>query len=532
MVKHHLPLACVLLLNLAAAAQNPVSYLNDTGSPAYATTVPVENGFIDMSNGNLHLEFPLASAQQRGTLTLSQKLTYDSRIWDLVPYYPGYQWLPNNAGSAGWKYVSGSSGTLTATFVGSNATPCYDSNGNYLGEHDTYQFSSTYVDGSGTSHPTSAGITQEENWGPGIDDCGGYYFTTTNTPGLSLDGSGYTVGVDGSGNDYVLDSGGNEVWPRAVDRYGNYLALDSSSPSNMIDSTGRVPVIVTQPSSTVTYYDVLSPTGPISNNGTRVRYIVTTAPVSVTSAFGQPSIYEWSGTLNPVSSIQLPDGSLYSFSYDSYGELSSVTLPTGGTISYGYQNFVDAMSTPNRWLTSRTVGSNPAETFTQAVTSSCSSSSIGCQQSVTHHKPSGDESVYTQTLVNGAWTTGIAAYAGSASSGTQLTQMTATNLYTKACAYPCATRNYISSSLITTEILPNGSGAPQYTQVQKTFDSFSGRPLTTKQWDFMSAASTSTPPSGTPTRETDYSYTGANPYSLPNDISSIKRSIATETRQA
>ena len=55
-----------------ALGQNPVSYLNDPGGPVYSVQIPVENGYIDVSNGNLHLEFSLAGPPQRGALTLGR----------------------------------------------------------------------------------------------------------------------------------------------------------------------------------------------------------------------------------------------------------------------------------------------------------------------------------------------------------------------------------------------------------------------------------------------------------------------------
>ena len=41
-------------------------------------------------------------------------------------------------------------------------------------------------------------------------------------------------------------------------------------------------------------------------------------------------------TPNVPVSVQFPDGSTYSFRYNSYGELTRLTLPTGGTIAYTY----------------------------------------------------------------------------------------------------------------------------------------------------------------------------------------------------
>jgi len=37
------------------------TYLNATGMPTFVTGSKVENGFINLGNGNLHLEIPLGS---------------------------------------------------------------------------------------------------------------------------------------------------------------------------------------------------------------------------------------------------------------------------------------------------------------------------------------------------------------------------------------------------------------------------------------------------------------------------------------
>ena len=51
-------------------------------------------------------------------------------------------------------------------------------------------------------------------------------------------------------------------------------------------------------------------------------------------------------TIDPqlISEIDLPDGSAYTFSYNSYGDVAQVTLPTGGAVQYDY---VPNPGTPN-----------------------------------------------------------------------------------------------------------------------------------------------------------------------------------------
>lgn len=48
-----------LLVGVAVPAKAQ-SYLQNVGVPPFTTKQPVENGFINVANGNLHLEIPLA----------------------------------------------------------------------------------------------------------------------------------------------------------------------------------------------------------------------------------------------------------------------------------------------------------------------------------------------------------------------------------------------------------------------------------------------------------------------------------------
>ena len=72
------------LMFLLASACQAQTYLNSTGVPTFATTSKVENGFVNLGNGNLHLEINLGSFPQRGSIKLGAKLVYDSRIWQTV----------------------------------------------------------------------------------------------------------------------------------------------------------------------------------------------------------------------------------------------------------------------------------------------------------------------------------------------------------------------------------------------------------------------------------------------------------------
>jgi hypothetical protein len=71
-------------------------YVYATGVPTFSTTLPIDHGIVNVNNGDIHLEIPLATNAQRGRLGLEEKLVYDSRIWQIVQNGSGYIWQPNN----------------------------------------------------------------------------------------------------------------------------------------------------------------------------------------------------------------------------------------------------------------------------------------------------------------------------------------------------------------------------------------------------------------------------------------------------
>lgn len=104
----------VLSTIVAVSVAHGQTYLNATGSPTFTTAMPVEMGFVNVANGNLHLEIPLASFPQRGSLHYNARLVYDSSIWKVS----GGAWqatnVPNSMG--GWRLLTGGEpGTVTFT---------------------------------------------------------------------------------------------------------------------------------------------------------------------------------------------------------------------------------------------------------------------------------------------------------------------------------------------------------------------------------------------------------------------------------
>jgi RHS repeat-associated protein len=200
----------------------------------------------------------------------------------------------------------------------------------------------------------------------------------------------------------------------------------------------------------------------------------------------------------------------YQFSYDSYGELSSITLPTGGAETFGYSNYVDAYGDINRWVTSYGFGGG-IWSFTPSI-ASCIGAGTTCQQTNVH-KPSGDESIYSFNLTNGAWAQQIVDYQGSASANQPLLTRQVTYDYNTPCHFTgCSGPVYISK-LSETDILPNGK------KKQRTYayDNGTNHNITSvKEWDYTSGTFGTTP-----LRETDTAYVapyGNNLISLPYTV--------------
>src|SRR5882762_6690380 len=71
----------VLVLSSGVIAQSSSDYVDRVGLPNFAVVQPVEMGFINVANGNLHLEFPMTNIPQRGGKSMAVKLTYDSQLY-------------------------------------------------------------------------------------------------------------------------------------------------------------------------------------------------------------------------------------------------------------------------------------------------------------------------------------------------------------------------------------------------------------------------------------------------------------------
>jgi RHS repeat-associated protein len=373
--------AISLLAFILCLSGTPVhaQYTTATGTPTFTAAMPVEMGFVNVANGNLHIEIPLASFPQRGRLSYNARLVYDSLIWKIT----SNAWQPTNVPNSmgGWRLITGGE-PGAVTFV--TGTQACDSPPPI--QTRTFHDAFVWTAPDGTSHRFPI-FTQQDR-----TICAEDVKTDTE---LADDSSGYTMAVTNYTSATVYAPDGTQVYPTVMDTNGNFFSKDANG--NIIDTLGRTPITVTPSGNTITYA-VLNP------QGTRTNITVTTTTVSANTSFGQSGVAECTScSVTAVQSIAFADGSSYSFTYDSgttsghFAELTGMTLRTGGTVSYGYTTFADIPGNHSRWLTSKTTGTNTWNYTPQAVQTTAN------QTVVT--EPSGDSISYQFNLNNGAWTT-------------------------------------------------------------------------------------------------------------------------------
>jgi len=427
--------ALLLILSNPIAAQTPPGV-----SPA-TTAIPVEFGYIDAASGNLHLEFPIASLTQRASNPFSATIVYDSQMWHVNSGVwtasSGAAIIPIN-NSSGWHLVT----TNDSGFITYTATHKTCTSGGQTYPYTVYS-NFMWIASDGSSKAFATGTT---TLNLNSSHCGPQSVSTTS--GSAKDASGFHIYVTNYYGGKILRPDGtvwgnkNEVPPlTGFNTNGNNYSTTGPN-FTIVDTLGRNPITITSScngNANQVCYDV-----PNSQGGTS-HTTVTTETISVSTNFQQQGTTECSPcTITVLQSIALPDGTSYTFNYDSgttpgnYGELTGVTLPTGGQIAYAYTTFQGACTSDgeNRWINSRTEGPGTWLYTPQVVTSStCAINSNVGQQQMTVSTPSNDSVVYTlirDYRVNGVFggapprLSQIQTYGGSVSPGNLLSTITLT----------------------------------------------------------------------------------------------------------
>src|ERR1051325_7554670 len=120
-------LAAALLLSLGSIPRSAAQrYSTATGRPNLTAPEPVEMGFADTADGNLHLTIRLGSYPQRGSAQPEEvNLSYDSNIWRVTSSGSTFIWDPSNVSSqtSGWNL---SEDILARPLPGGTTSGCRD----------------------------------------------------------------------------------------------------------------------------------------------------------------------------------------------------------------------------------------------------------------------------------------------------------------------------------------------------------------------------------------------------------------------
>src|SRR5258708_40258774 len=244
-------LVALFCANSLPAFSQAQSYQDEPGLPTFAVTVPVENGIINLANGNLHIEIPIATYPQRGSRSMHVRLVYDSRFWLQVtdPVSEIVRWEPNGQSPAspivtGWNLVTDGEPGFANNNSSSAQCGCLmtDDTGGCIHKifRTTYR-GFFYQEPEGTRHAFNLQLVQNDS------GCG---LSTPNGSSHATDGSGYRMEVTNYCHMTAFAPDGEQVYPGVQDTDGNYFSLDAKR--NAIDTLGRTPVILNRTANPMT----------------------------------------------------------------------------------------------------------------------------------------------------------------------------------------------------------------------------------------------------------------------------------------
>lgn len=373
---------CMILAILLAFAAGTAPAQVTTGTPPFGSFAGGPD-LIDLANLNSNLVTPVFSKAGRG-IPFSYNLVYNASVWN--PSGGGWQPTTN------WGWSSTQQAPIGTISYFGEPVPCEQD-----GQQDFLYYYFWYADPYGVTHAFYLG-NQPLHLDP---NCGIDSVTAVATEGSGLTitakstyyANPITVNIKTKSGELIVPIilGQIPVVPTITDRNGNQITLNTGGVFTDTLGTTALEVSGSAPSPVKLTY-----TAP---NLAAVAVQLNYTTYTVNTNFGISGIAEYGRTAVPViTSIGLPDGSQFSFTYEhtptipstgactplggTYSgycvtaRLASVTLPTGGTINYSYSGgnngiFSDGSAatltrqTPDgTWIYAQVKGTGAASTTT------------------------------------------------------------------------------------------------------------------------------------------------------------------------
>ena len=263
---------------------------------------------------------------------------------------------------------------------------------------------------------------------PGCTPTGPPYSATW----TAVDGSGFILSATAAPSATVYPRSGGSISPPVnsstgsgsgtmIDSNGNEITVTASTNTTITDTLGTTAITAAgngTPSSPTTY--TYTPAA-----GGSATVTVNYTAYTVQTNFGCTGISDYGPTSNNlVSSITLPDGTSYSFTYEPTpghagnvtGRLASITLSTGGQITYAYSGSNNGI-TCNYAIAPTLTRTTPDGTWTYTHTES------GSAWTTTTTDPQSNQTLYNFQVASGVsngYETEPKVYQGSSGSGTLL----------------------------------------------------------------------------------------------------------------
>src|SRR5437588_3038765 len=423
---------------------------------------------VDNANLNVHFAFPILNKAGRG-LSFNYAVGYDSWVWR-----PDPNWTRDS--HWGW---SGITQWLLGKVIYAQTQGSCTVNGTtyYYNVYSQWEYKQATNPGSKVSY--SFTISDASVTAPQCTSAPPYSATAT-----ANDGSGVTISATAQPSATISFRSGNTLNPplnspnangTLTDTNGNQITATVSSNTVLTDTLG----------STVTASGTGSASSPFvftytSAAGTSVTAQMNFTTYTVQTNFGCSGISQYGPTSADLpSSIRLPDGTSYSFTYevtpgDTHSphyvtaRIASVTLPTGGQISYSYTGGNNGVICAD----GTAAGLNRT---TPDGTWSYTRSGSGSAWTTTMADPQGNQTVMQ---FQGIYETERQVYQGSSGSGTLLD--TVYTCYNGA-AYPC---NSTVISLPITQLTKTNSWASgQTSQTVASYNTY-GLPTELDEYDY------------------------------------------------